>query len=94
MSDRTPAETFPPGLFLAEELEARGWTSADLAMRMGGATDHDIAVDQCSVDLLLHIHNPDLLMGEEMANKLASALGGGADYWINLDRAWRSGGRA
>ena len=31
MTTRIPAEVFPPGDFLREELEARGWTQADLA---------------------------------------------------------------
>ena len=28
---RIPAEVFPPGEFVREELEVRGWTQADLA---------------------------------------------------------------
>ena len=31
MKERKPAEVFPPGEFLREELEARGWTQGDLA---------------------------------------------------------------
>ena len=35
MSHRIAAEVFPPGDFLREELETRGWTQADLAELMG-----------------------------------------------------------
>jgi HTH-type transcriptional regulator / antitoxin HigA len=34
MPNRTPAEVFPPGEFIHEELEARGWTERDLARIM------------------------------------------------------------
>jgi len=35
MLNRVPAEIFPPGEFIREELEARGWTQGDLAHIMG-----------------------------------------------------------
>ena len=31
MEERIPAEVFPPGEFLADELEARGWTQSEFA---------------------------------------------------------------
>ncbi len=87
MMTRTPAEVFPPGQFLQEELDARGWTTADLAQRMGG----DPAVDQLAVDIMLGCEPEDkgILLGREMAEGLALALGTSTEYWENLDRAWR-----
>ncbi len=84
---RTPAETFPPGQFLQEELDARGWTIADLAQRMGG----DQAVDHFAVELMIECQpfDKELLMGRKMAEGLARALGTSVEYWENLDRAWR-----
>jgi HTH-type transcriptional regulator/antitoxin HigA len=35
MKNYTPAEVYPPGEFLKEELEARGWSQADLADILG-----------------------------------------------------------
>ena len=35
MMTRNPAEVFPPGEFVREELEARGWTQTDLAAILG-----------------------------------------------------------
>ena len=35
MSERIPAEIFPPGDFIKEELEAREWTQRDLAEILG-----------------------------------------------------------
>ena len=37
MSDRIPAEVFPPGEFLNDELEARGWTQTEFAEIIGAA---------------------------------------------------------
>jgi HTH-type transcriptional regulator/antitoxin HigA len=34
MPTRVPAEVFPPGEFIREELDARGWTQGDLAQIM------------------------------------------------------------
>ena len=31
MTERIPAEVFPPGEFLADELEARSWTQVEFA---------------------------------------------------------------
>src|SRR5665213_691828 len=33
--DRTPAEVFPPGEFIREEIEARGWSQVELAEILG-----------------------------------------------------------
>ena len=35
MSERRPAEVFPPGDVIKEELEARAWTQTDLAEILG-----------------------------------------------------------
>ena len=77
-----PAEAFPPGDFLREELEERGWTQDDLAAIMGKhvRTVHDLVVGKRGVT-------------PETANSLAAALGTNAQFWLNLDSAyqlWRS----
>ncbi len=38
MNSRRVAEVFPPGEFILEELEARGWTQVDLAEIIGRDT--------------------------------------------------------
>ena len=38
MADRVPAETFPPGEFLKEELDERGWTQEEFAAIIGRPT--------------------------------------------------------
>jgi HTH-type transcriptional regulator/antitoxin HigA len=79
MLSRVPAEVFPPGEFIREELEARGWTQGDLAQIMGRP---------------LRLVN-ELVAGKkqitpETARGLAKAFGDDDPlYWMNLDSAYR-----
>jgi HTH-type transcriptional regulator/antitoxin HigA len=79
MPNRVPAEVFPPGEFVREELEARGWTQGDLAQIMGRP---------------LRLVN-ELIAGKkqitpETARGLAKAFGDEDPlYWMNLDSAYR-----
>ena len=79
MPIRVPAEVFPPGEFIREELDARGWTQGDLAQIM---------------DRPLRLVN-ELIAGKkqitpETANGLAEAFGDHDPlYWMNLDSAFR-----
>jgi HTH-type transcriptional regulator/antitoxin HigA len=79
MLNRVPAEVFPAGEFIREELEARGWTQGDLAQIM---------------DRPLRLVN-ELIAGKkqitlETARGLSKAFGDNDPlYWINLDAAYR-----
>jgi HTH-type transcriptional regulator/antitoxin HigA len=79
MLNRIPAEVFPAGDFIREELEARGWTQGDLAQIM---------------DRPLRLVN-ELIAGKkqitlETARGLSKAFGDNDPlYWINLDAAYR-----
>jgi HTH-type transcriptional regulator/antitoxin HigA len=79
MPTRVPAEVFPPGEFIREELDARGWTQGDLAQIM---------------DRPLRLIN-ELVAGKkqvtpETARGLSRAFGDGDPlYWMNLDAAYR-----
>jgi HTH-type transcriptional regulator/antitoxin HigA len=79
MPNLVPAEVFPAGEFIREELEARGWTQGDLAQIM---------------DRPLRLVN-ELIAGKkqvtlETARGLSRAFGDNDPlYWINLDAAYR-----
>ena len=79
MPSRVPAEVFPPGEFIREELEARGWTQGDLAQIM---------------DRPLRLIN-ELIAGKkqitpETARGLSRAFSDDDPlYWMNLDAAYR-----
>ena len=77
-NERTVAEAFPPGEFLSEELEARGWTQADLAAILGRPTR-----------LVNEIVSSKRGITPETAKGLGEAFGTGAEYWMNLESAYR-----
>lgn len=78
MLNRVPAEVFPPGEFIREELEARGWTQEDLAQIMGRP-----------LRLVNELVNAKKQITPETARGLAEAFGTDALYWMNLDSAYR-----
>ena len=74
----TPVEVFPPGDFIREELEARGWTQSDLAEIMGRP-----------VETINRIVTGKLAVTPETARGLASAFGTSAELWLNLESAYQ-----
>jgi HTH-type transcriptional regulator/antitoxin HigA len=77
MENRVIAEAFPPGEFIKEELEARGWTQGDLAKIMGR---QDSVVSA--------IINGKRAVSSEIASELASAFGTSAELWMNLQGSY------
>jgi HTH-type transcriptional regulator/antitoxin HigA len=76
---RSPAETFSPGEFIRDELDARGWTQGDLAQIMGRPLQfvNELAAGKKQI-------TPETAIG------LAHAFGDDdALYWMNLDSAYR-----
>jgi HTH-type transcriptional regulator / antitoxin HigA len=78
MTERIPAEVFPPGEFLADELEARGWTQAEFA---------DII--RRPVKLVNEIIAGKKSITPETAREFAAALGTSPQYWLNLETAYQ-----
>ncbi|MGO8751832.1 MAG: HigA family addiction module antitoxin [Thermoguttaceae bacterium] len=75
---RMPAEVFPPGEFIREELEARGWTQADLA-----------AILNKPLPAVNEIIAGKKAITPETANSLGDAFGVGPEFWLNLENAYR-----
>jgi len=78
MNDRRPAETFPPGEFIKEELEARGWTQDDLADILGRPvrTVNELVTGKRGIT-------------PETAKGLGEAFGTSAQLWMNLESSYR-----
>jgi HTH-type transcriptional regulator/antitoxin HigA len=74
----TAAEVFPPGELLREELEARGWTQADLAEILGRPPR-----------LVSEIIRGKRSITPETAKGLAEALGTSPQLWMNLESAYQ-----
>lgn len=84
MSEFIPAESFHPAEYIEDELQARGWSYADLAQRMG-MDDFDLHL--CEIDLYLTRH-PGLRMDQQFAESIGRAFGTGAETWLGLEKSW------
>lgn len=84
MTERKPAEVFPPGEFIRDEMKERGWSDSDVHKRL----DND-PVRCCTFDLAAYADDKELIMDEGTAADLASLFGGTALYWLQIDRTWR-----
>jgi HTH-type transcriptional regulator / antitoxin HigA len=78
MTSRRPAEAFPPGEFLKEELEERGWSQSDFA-----------AITEKDVTLINGVIKGKRSITIETARAFADALGTSPEYWLNLESAYR-----
>jgi HTH-type transcriptional regulator/antitoxin HigA len=78
MKDRRPAEAFPPGEFIRDELEARGWTQEDLAEIMGR-----------DLRLVNEIITGKRSITPDTARSLGEALDTSAQYWMNLQTSFQ-----
>jgi HTH-type transcriptional regulator/antitoxin HigA len=74
---RTPAEAFPPGEYLRDELEERGWTEKEFAEILGRP-----------VQAVSEILNGRKQIVTETALALSEALGTSAELWVNLQSAY------
>lgn len=75
---RRPAEVFPPGEFIREELEARGWTQGRLAEILGRPLQ--------AVNAII---NGKKEITARTAVELAAAFGTSPEFWLNLESAYR-----
>ncbi|HEX6395654.1 MAG TPA: HigA family addiction module antitoxin [Acidimicrobiales bacterium] len=73
----TPAEAFPPGEYLRDELEVRGWSEKEFAEILGRP-----------VQAVSEIMNGRKQIVPETALAIAEALGTSAELWINLQAAF------
>ena len=73
-----PAEVFPPGEFIRDELESRDWTQQDLADVLGRP-----------IQAVNEIISAKKAVTPETAQGLGDAFGTGAEFWMNLESAYR-----
>jgi hypothetical protein len=88
MSDRKPAEVFCLAELLCDEMQARGWTTEDVAMAAGGTAD-EFAKNLLAIDLIMCVHKDKLLIGDRLFGVLARAFDVNEDFFRNIDKAWR-----
>lgn len=73
-----PAEVFPPGEFLRDELEARDWTQTEFADILGRP-----------VRLVNEIIAGKRGITPQTAKEIAAALGTSPEFWLNLEAAYQ-----
>lgn len=78
MTERQIAEVFPPGEFIKEEIDARGWTQNDLAEIIGK-----------SQRLVSEVVLGKRGITPDTARALADAFGTSAQFWMNLESAYQ-----
>ncbi len=78
MTERIPIEVFPPGDFIREEIEARGWTQEVLAEVLG-----------VSPRLVNEVIVGKRRVTPETARALGKAFGTSAVLWMNLESTYR-----
>lgn len=77
-STMIPAEAFPPGEFLRDELAERGWAEGEFAEIIGRP-----------VQAVSEILNGKKEITPETAVAIGAALGTSAELWLNLQAAFR-----
>ncbi|MCY4622421.1 MAG: HigA family addiction module antitoxin [bacterium] len=75
---QTPAEAFPPGEYLRDELEERGWTVTEFADIIGRP-----------VQAVSEILNAKKSITPDTALSLSEALGTSPELWLNLQTAYQ-----
>lgn len=78
MNTRIPAQVLPPGDFVREEMEIRGWTQEELAEVMGRPRR-----------LVNELISGKKELTPETAQDLGEAFGTGPEVWMNLESAYR-----
>jgi len=78
MRDRVPAEVFPPGEYVRDELEERGWSQVEFAEILG-----------FSASTVSNLIQGKRSLTPEVAKALEAALGPSAAFWLNLDAYYR-----
>ncbi len=72
------AEAFPPGEFIKDELEARGWTQEDLSEITGLPSP-----------VISNIINAKRAISPDIASSFAAAFGTTAQFWMNLETSYQ-----
>jgi HTH-type transcriptional regulator/antitoxin HigA len=78
MTDLIPAEAFPAGEFLRDELEARNWSQSDFAKIIGRPAK-----------LVSEIINNKKAVTPDTARDFSAALGMSAQSWLNIEAAYQ-----
>ncbi len=77
MGDRRAAQAFPPGDYIKEFIEGRGWTQKELAGRLG-----------CSQAYVSYLICGRRGVSQKISYRLAKVFGTSALLWLNLEHEY------
>lgn len=85
---RLPLQADHPSWFIQEEMDARGWSLDDLALKMPG----EFGLNRLSLDFYFEVGptTPNMIIGQATADKLGVAFDVSPDFFLNLETAWRN----
>lgn len=86
-------ERWPPGHFIAQEMRARGWTSRELALRIGGDA-RTVALNEFAIDLVIAVSDKRLRLGHDLIMGMARAFGVAPAFFERLEQLWLNDSRA
>lgn len=84
-----PAQAFSLAEMLWDEMQARGWTTDDVAARMPADSDREAGMNLLRFMLVMAVQRDGCTIGNDMFEKLAAAFGISEQYLRNLDDTWR-----
>lgn len=82
MSKRIPAQCFPPGEYISDEIHARGWSVVNLASKMSRGKK------VFSEEDVQNIINGTWKITPDIAFALRHAFGTSVELWTNLQSAY------
>ena len=90
MGERKPAEVFSLASYLAEEMEARGWTSMHVGIRMSADDSgrDEISRNILVVELLLACQDDGLVITPQLYRQLERAFGVSEGFFEQLNQLW------
>lgn len=89
--DRQLAEVFHPAEFIKEELAERGWSLNDFVFAMRRyESEKDWQLERLAVEMYLEVQDVRILLSDEMAQGFATAFGVSKEFFVNLDKIWRT----
>lgn len=85
------AEPFHPWEYIQDELDARGWSLEDLAMKMPAPKMTDLALNLLTLQLVEATSDPTFKhrdgcrIGHDTNARIAAAFGQSVEFWDNIE---------
>lgn len=88
MVNTIPCEVFSLSEFVCEEMDARGWTTSDIALRMDNGQSFTRNLLTINITLVLSPMNRGCLIGDEMFAGLSNAFHISEKFFRSIHAIW------